>query len=1851
MAAVDYNYAGPRSEHKSQINASRNGFPSDQGHLRFPSERVTAKSQPFQRAQSFPGGRQLIAFSEFREDRNELGSGLFSSPGNYPDSDQGFHDQEQKRLRLPAIIQEDASELVNHQLSAGVGSPHTSVSAAWAPIKGHGLPSTLDLPKSVAEPSEITDLGHQRYNELKNENRVPSFPIDDEAFADGLADRIFDASRENSRDRKDFLPQSQLDRLIHTRSVALELKRWLPRLSEYAVSAYANRICHGTAEAFDMSTTEDMVRSFQKVFAILVLINKVDHIELFLKENVSDADLPLQRRIEEEGCRRKFNLRRRKEPDQQLDCFGSWDQITIRNFEEYQWVMIPPFFAKGKRKNVQHYVLEPSTVLPFTFTKDTNKKSGAKEHRGGYSLVYQAHIHPDHHNFNTPEDHDHSTPESQNTFAVKRLDSPSKEAFQKEVQILKKFSGDAHPHLISLLATFERNHTFYLIFPWAGADLMTYWKYENPKPAYNADTIIWMAEQCSGLAGGLAKLHQYETGLKENETPKNEFLAPGPHSNWEREPGRHGQLYGRHGDIKPENILWFPALQTSRHNGTLKVSDFGLSELNSRYSKSKRRSQVPNSPTYRPPECDLRQKIIKQSYDIWTLGCLYLEFIAWTLGGWDLVSQFTRRRRSTNLGEVHSDCFFEIREGGKAASADAFVKPAVLGFVSELRSRAQGSNFLTSFLDMVMTEMLIVESERDRRTDAGMSQNEDLSPAGAEGSISADEDFGDHLLGCLIESKFDTRQEFLPEKDIGKIITRNAIHQELFRGKEVAGHDEDLITFIDTRAKKVFATAYYVLVGDEKSLLNTMIYFQSCEFTDESLPIENLQVPRTQEACQTKESQARLPSPFDRIVDPQLRRIWARIKVRKFYQNQWKFLAPVFSSKKFHYILPVGSVLPFVWVNKIVKEGRFSRVHEIRIHEDHQEPLNLTVDGQPAHVAVKEILTNENDDELQQEVEQNFQIEAKALSEITSLDHDHIIERIAAITIGSRHYFMFPWADGGNLREFWKEYPNPNLSTNLIRQSMVQLRSIADALECLHHYNKNAHYRHGDLKPENILRFKNETVVGTLKIADMGLAKRHTEVTDARLAPTSTKYGTTRYEPPEAATNQLKARSRLYDVWSLGCIMLEYIIWLLHGYGGVQQFNDEIYKGNGCFYLVEQGGDQTKAEVHPTVIKWMNSLSNHQECSTQTAIRNLLELVRNRLLVVALQTGPETNASDISPTLFKLTPADPAEKSPAGSFRAKATTVCSALDGMLDLGEGNQTYLLSNERPTDARRHSMAAIPRFNDLLRPPTPTKQRANDARVVGQSQSYNSEDMTCSSRISDVPTPLLSLVRVPGGSSVIPPYVQIGYPNLPPTRHRMHFETVKQWLKDCDENSAHDNCQFDNSQPLPTRLLDVGGSKIRLIETQNSHGKYLALSHPWGDPDKYSHFCTYTHNIEDYKENIDFNALPKTFQDAVTLTRQLNVQYLWIDSLCIIQGSDGDFTEQSKHMEDVFSSAYCVIAASRASGQGDGFLGERPQRDYVTFNRGGDTYHICEEIDNFQTDVIDGPLNQRGWVLQERALARRTIYFTKNQTYWECGGGIRCETFTRLRNNIAAFLGDSKFPEVAMNSKRGDRIYLYQMFYKQYSKLQFSKIEDRPFAIAGLEKRLIQGFGAHGGYGVLDDGKGLLHRSLLWHRPSNGTLDRIKFPPEKRIFVPTWSWMAYEGGIDYLDPEWSKTDWEQHDLRSPWSADSPFQYTTDKNSTISLNATAREFDQTKAAKEQITLYFDMPDKTDCSTSCLKCVILARPKAEFTTTDTICHVLVVAPQAVKRPGGIPVYERVGVGKMPESCVSQLDEIEVRLQ
>jgi hypothetical protein len=256
-----------------------------------------------------------------------------------------------------------------------------------------------------------------------------------------------------------------------------------------------------------------------------------------------------------------------------------------------------------------------------------------------------------------------------------------------------------------------------------------------------------------------------------------------------------------------------------------------------------------------------------------------------------------------------------------------------------------------------------------------------------------------------------------------------------------------------------------------------------------------------------------------------------------------------------------------------------------------------------------------------------------------------------------------------------------------------------------------------------------------------------------------------------------------------------------------------------------------------------------------------------------------------------------------------------------------------------------------------------------------------------------------------------VQIGLAELPEPGNGLHIALMQGWLYDCDNKHFDPICNPSKdfivtdapSRRWPTRLIDVGVAgettvKLRAMRTDDT-GDWIALSYRWG---LLPHFSTTRRNLKSHIAGMELASLPRTFRHAIKVTRALGHRYLWIDSICIIQGEDGDFSDEFKRMEDVYSGAYCVLAASCATGQRSGFLLPRAQRIAVALNpktEKGGTIYVCSMIDKFRDHVLQGALNKRGWVLQEHALARRTIFFTEHQTYWECGHGVRCETMTKM------------------------------------------------------------------------------------------------------------------------------------------------------------------------------------------------------------------------------------------------------------
>ncbi|KAJ9148594.1 Kinase-like protein [Pleurostoma richardsiae] len=621
-------------------------------------------------------------------------------------------------------LEESDADLIDRASPRDYGGYETDTDdedgkAALAPLRGLGVPTISYSQRLPGEPSQITDLGEGLYTMAMLERTTSSLPISYDGTQGDLQRKLFaevhKILRQTGGDRG-FLPRHKLDKLVYQESVETELARieasfrnrlrkslpfWRTPATESEIHAMARKICELTTSTGAAEYSEQLdKRSFRKIFAILLLIERPSKIWNFVEEGVSDADLPLVK-IQRKSRPWTFKLRRKEARHTSLQCFKGWRHSTIARFEEWQWAMLAPYFARGTRKDVKHYTLPDETILPFTSWEN-------KREPGGFGQVYKVSIHPDHHNFGNQK-------ESKRGFAVKRLFSRKEADFRREVKILKRLSGDSHPHLISLLATYKYRGEYYLIFHWAEADLLGYWEKINPSPNKDLDTVKWLIQQCRGIAEALSKVHRYDTDSNSSllhpegapqVTRESNGAAKVPITS-----GNPVHMIGRHGDIKPENLLYFPN-GSKDGRGTLKITDFGIAEFSTHDGRPSRDGNgyvVPNSPSYRAPECDLPGSMISCSYDMWTLGCLYLEFVAWYFGGWAYVQEFRGRRRDMDQRwGMKTDTFFTIRCPDPETRC-AVVKPSVTEFIEELHQNPCCTEYFHDFLSMIEHDMVIVE--------------------------------------------------------------------------------------------------------------------------------------------------------------------------------------------------------------------------------------------------------------------------------------------------------------------------------------------------------------------------------------------------------------------------------------------------------------------------------------------------------------------------------------------------------------------------------------------------------------------------------------------------------------------------------------------------------------------------------------------------------------------------------------------------------------------------------------------------------------------------------------------------------------------------------------------------------------------------------------------------------------------------------------------------------------------------------------------------------------------------------------------------------------------------------------
>jgi hypothetical protein len=191
---------------------------------------------------------------------------------------------------------------------------------------------------------------------------------------------------------------------------------------------------------------------------------------------------------------------------------------------------------------------------------------------------------------------------------------------------------------------------------------------------------------------------------------------------------------------------------------------------------------------------------------------------------------------------------------------------------------------------------------------------------------------------------------------------------------------------------------------------------------------------------------------------------------------------------------------------------------------------------------------------------------------------------------------------------------------------------------------------------------------------------------------------------------------------------------------------------------------------------------------------------------------------------------------------------------------------------------------------------------------------------------------------------------------------LDQLDEWIKEC--KTDHPRCQRarelrKNEKPfIPTRLIELigpgpEGGRLRLIETsewsdEQSSRPYLTLSHCWGDPKVFKVFCTYPNDVTEFLVNIELAKLPKTFENVMRLAWKLGISYVWIDSICIIQGSKGDFNIEAQLVTSGYESVVVLILSLYIHPT----FPERPSEWPFGANR----YHKCTRIKVKSTTDLD-------------------------------------------------------------------------------------------------------------------------------------------------------------------------------------------------------------------------------------------------------------------------------------------------------
>jgi hypothetical protein len=373
------------------------------------------------------------------------------------------------------------------------------------------------------------------------------------------------------------------------------------------------------------------------------------------------------------------------------------------------------------------------------------------------------------------------------------------------------------------------------------------------------------------------------------------------------------------------------------------------------------------------------------------------------------------------------------------------------------------------------------------------------------------------------------------------------------------------------------------------------------------------------------------------------------------------------------------------------------------------------------------------------------------------------------------------------------------------------------------------------------------------------------------------------------------------------------------------------------------------------------------------------------------------------------------------------------------------------------------------------------------------------------------------------------------------KLDIDLLRSWLERCSIWHG-DECKRDRwageCLPPSLRLIDVKRKCIVRIPEDESP-EYVALSYVWGEDEMKRETRMVPVILQ--REKIERTAagestslpkrLPKTIEDAITLTLLLGYRFLWLDALCIVQ--DDPSEDKILHltsMKAIYSGASLTIAAAAGSHADHGLPGISVPRQNLQYSERVKGLKLATMFPSFSELENSSSLlwNTRGWTFQEKLQSRRILLFTDSQVYFKCSESIWMEEVMmeteRLSKSVETRRGKYRWQpnrerHVADSQAQNLRVFNPQLHIeddwdylggfldytaaiREYTKRTLTDKHDMLFAIDGVLESMEDVTGRF----IFGLPQNHFLESLLWN-PDRGSIHSY----DSTNNFPSWTWAS--------------------------------------------------------------------------------------------------------------------------------------------